>query len=768
MSLSRTLICAIVLLPCASNATEPTSLAFKDQLTFEYSDSEEGLPGWGLTPGTFATLDRDVVYAGTASARIEHQSSSSAEFSSIMDVIDEQYVGERIELRGVLRTSDVQGWSGFWMGLSRGQESLEYANMAPEELNGSNDWQAFSIELPLNAQANQIKFGVILFGAGTIWADDLELLIDGVPIWDAQKAQGPLDVDTEFDSGSGIDIESPSQHQVEKLALLGRVWGFLKYHHRAVTGGQHHWDYELFRVMGPYLQATSSEDSRQVLLNWIDRLGPVPDCEDCAPEPQLTHLLPRLDWLEDDDLLGSDLSERLVAIHRNRSNRPDQFFVRPFGGVGNPIFDNEPDYAESELPDDGFRQLAVFRFWNVIENWFPYRNLIDAEWNAVLPDFIRRMAEVETAEDYHRVLMQMAAAVSDSHAQWNVTRSLPPVGECRLPYGLRFVDGEFVVWADGRKDRTATAKLRLGDVIHAIDGRSLADMVAKFGQYYSGSNQAAQHRQMSAGFVRGACEDAEIVVQRGQQRLAASEARVDRDEIDYSRLYQHVRDGDAYQALTTDVAYLKLPGIESSRIPEYLEELEDKQALIIDIRGYPSDFVTYRLGNHLAKRAVPFARFTQPDMKNPGAFSWTTTVSLKPQAPHYDGRVVVLVDEWTQSQAEFTAMAYRAAGARIVGSTTSGADGNYSSLTMPGGVSGGISGIGVFYPDQRHTQRVGIVPDIAATPTVTGIREGRDEVLEVALRTLVGHELDEQAIRSIALRPRFDSVAVPADNTSSE
>ena len=41
-----------------------------------------------------------------------------------------------------------------------------------------------------------------------------------------------------------------------------------------------------------------------------------------------------------------------------------------------------------------------------------------------------------------------------------------------------------------------------------------------------------------------------------------------------------------------------------------------------------------------------------------------------------------------------------------------------------------ISGIGVFYPDKSPTQRVGIVPDIEVSPTVEGIRTGRDEVLE--------------------------------------
>lgn len=100
---------------------------------------------------------------------------------------------------------------------------------------------------------------------------------------------------------------------------------------------------------------------------------------------------------------------------------------------------------------------------------------------------------------------------------------------------------------------------------------------------------------------------------------------------------------------------------------------------------------------------------------------------------------MILVDEASQSQAEYTAMAFRAApGAIVVGSTTAGADGNVSSIPLPGGQRAMISGIGVFYPDKRPTQRIGIVPDLVALPTIAGIRAGRDEVLEAALEHVLG------------------------------
>ncbi len=72
----------------------------------------------------------------------------------------------------------------------------------------------------------------------------------------------------------------------------------------------------------------------------------------------------------------------------------------------------------------------------------------------------------------------------------------------------------------------------------------------------------------------------------------------------------------------------------------------------------------------------------------------------------------------------------------MVGSQTAGADGNVSLIRLPGGITTYFSGLGVFYPDGKPTQRVGIVPDVVVTPTIKGLREGRDEVLEAALAIL--------------------------------
>jgi C-terminal processing protease CtpA/Prc len=96
-------------------------------------------------------------------------------------------------------------------------------------------------------------------------------------------------------------------------------------------------------------------------------------------------------------------------------------------------------------------------------------------------------------------------------------------------------------------------------------------------------------------------------------------------------------------------------------------------------------------------------------------------------------------------------MAFRAAyGAIVVGNTTAGADGNVSPFVLPGDLRTMISGIGVFYPNKAPTQRIGIVPNVVVNPTIAGIRAGTDEVLEEALRQILGGQATDAAIQKMA------------------
>lgn len=194
----------------------------------------------------------------------------------------------------------------------------------------------------------------------------------------------------------------------------------------------------------------------------------------------------------------------------------------------------------------------------------------------------------------------------------------------------------------------------------------------------------------------------------------------------------------SFKMINSDIAYIDNGMLKRDELPAMWEEIINSKGLIIDIRNYPTDFVIYELSKYLLPQNAPFVKFTNGSLESPGIFTFTEPLEAGMENPdHYKGKVVILINETTQSSAEFHSMAYRLhPRATVLGSTTAAADGNMSFFDLPGGIRTGITGIGVYYPDGTETQRIGIVPDIELKPTIQGVKEGRDELMEKAMEII--------------------------------
>lgn len=748
---------AALAFPChaqdASSAQSTDRSALIEKLGFEARPNGDMPGGWGGGPPGTLFADGKIVHGGRLSARIQRQADSPDNFSTLTTDIQMDFAGSTIELRGFLRTEGVSGFVGLWMREDGETPGLAFDNMESRQLKGTTEWKEYSITLPLKPEAKQLFFGVLLAGTGKAWADDMQLLVDGKPVWEAPKAQHPktaLDLDHEFDVGSRLAVHKLTDTQVENLATLGKVWGFLKYHHPRVTSGELHWDYELLRVLPTIIDAPDRGAANSALARWIEKLEPVAPCNPCVKlEESDLYLRPDLHWIDDQARLGKELIQTLRSIRNNRTTGK-QFYVSLVPEVGNPSFQHELDYASLKLPDFGFQLLALYRFWNIIEYWFPYRDVMDEDWDRTLTEFIPKIALAENSESYQRELMALIARVHDGHANlWSSLEVRPPVGKCKIPVRVRFVEKSPVVAGFAPTEAPTASGLKIGDIITELDGVPVPKLIKSWAPYYADSNEAARLRDIAAFMIRGACGESAIEVRREGQDVKLKTERVPRSQSNADRGW-HDLPGDTFRLLSNEVAYLKLSSVKAADASHYIEAAAGTKGLIIDIRNYPSEFVVFALGSLLVDHETPFARFTVGDLSNPGAFRWTDPVLLSPKKPHYSGKVVILADEVSLSQAEYTTMAFRAAPhAVVVGSTTSGNDGNVSPVALPGGLRAMISGIGVFYPDKRPTQRIGIVPDVEVKPTIAAIRAGRDEVLEEALRQVLGREAPSDEIEKM-------------------
>lgn len=705
---------------------------------FETHTKGVELPDGWFKWGTYSLSGDTLSYSGLKAGKITADSLGSS-FGSIAYRIPANYEGSVIQLTGYMKVRDVEdGFAGLLLRIDGEEEPLEFDNMQKQNITGTRDWKQYTITLRYPEGAKNIFVAGILLGKGEAWFDDFALTIDGKPIQSLEEVEKKLSkaqMDKEFDEGSGIEISELSSMALDKLELLGRVWGFLKYHHPEIAKGNYNWDYELFRFLPEYLDSNGDEERDKLLVAWIDALGEVGECTTCKPTDVDAFLKPDLAWIENQ---VAPLKDKLLYLYNNRAVGKN-YYIEMVPNVGNPNFTNEKSYADMAYPDQGFRLLSLFRYWNIIQYFFPYRHLIDKDWNATLREYLPIFLQAKDELAYELAALQIIADVKDTHA--NLWRGAEKIQEWKggyfPPVHLRFIENQLVITDFYNVELIEETGLEVGDVITQIDGKTIKELIKEKSSYYPASNIPTRLRDLSADLLRSPSKEAKISYRRKDST----------ERVKYLQLYPHNQLNSyrlnnknseiSYKLLPDNIGYITLQNIKEEDVPKIKEEFVNTAGIIIDIRNYPSTFVPFSLGSYFISASTPFVKFTKGNPDNPGEFIFSKNLEIPSEGESYKGKLVVLVNELSQSQAEYTAMAFRAGdNTTIMGSTTAGADGNVSIIFLPGGLRTMISGIGIYYPDGQETQRLGILPDVNVSPTIEGIRMGKDELLEKAIELI--------------------------------
>jgi len=534
---------------------------------------------------------------------------------------------------------------------------------------------------------------------------------------------------------SGVKIDNLlSAQQKENLFVLGKTWGFLKYYHPDAAKGSYNFDSCLFSILPAVLKAGNKMKRDELLFNWIGTLGDENRYAAVAPlRDSNLHTKPSLAWLNNKDLFSEKLIKKLNNIYLHR-NTDSSYYVKPAEEL-NPSFANEARYKSVPAEDDGFRMLALFRYWNIIEYFFPYKHLFKENWPDVLKDFLPQFASNRAPLDYHLTCWRLINRVHDTHASIYRDSILNNWSGMNGPsLDFKTIDKKIIVrdYLDDSLGKFEVVKP--GDEIVTVNGRSIAEIRKDFDPYICASNQAAADRNFLWRFLFFRRDDSLVITYK----------RNDSIKKGIMHLYHRppYQNGDTwrkpmYQLLSGDIGYINIGKIQADSLPVIFEKFRNTKGIVIDIRNYPKEFMPYAMGKYLKPVSTPFMRYTGPDYANPGAFKYigyiNNGITKEDSVELYKGLVVILVNEQTQSSAEYTAMALRSVPRAIVmGSQTAGADGDISYVPFPGGFNSPFSGLGIFYPDGKETQGIGIVPDIFVYPTQQGIATGKDEVLEKA------------------------------------
>jgi C-terminal processing protease CtpA/Prc len=407
---------------------------------------------------------------------------------------------------------------------------------------------------------------------------------------------------------------------------------------------------------------------------------------------------------------------------------------------------HDKPYAQMTFPSVEYRLLALFRFWNIIHYFYPYQHLMDQDWDSTLAEFIPRFEANQSAFDYQMTVTALAKRLQDSHVGvGNVTAISDHLGLFAPPVTVSFIDGETVIVA--LHDQAAEAAgLKVGDIVLAVDDEPIEQRRARLEQFSVASTPQAMRYRVSQNVLRGAKDKpAKLRIKRDD---TLHDVEVLRGAAYGSVASPPDRTTPAvYQILPSGYGYIDLERLQPAAVDAALDAVFGAPAIIFDMRGYPKG-TGFVIGPRLIKgdKPVAVAQFRRPFRRASALFSdengnqvdnaFTQTFSPSDKS-RYRGKVVMLINEQAISQAEHTCLIFSAAtDVTFIGTPTNGTNGDITNFILPGNLTVVFTGHDVRHSDGRQLQRVGVQPHITVAPTIGGIREGRDEVLEAAVKYL--------------------------------
>jgi C-terminal processing protease CtpA/Prc len=182
-----------------------------------------------------------------------------------------------------------------------------------------------------------------------------------------------------------------------------------------------------------------------------------------------------------------------------------------------------------------------------------------------------------------------------------------------------------------------------------------------------------------------------------------------------------------WKLLEAGIGYINLKSINKKELQKAFENLKDTHGIIIDLRNYPKYLQFYDVPKHILPKRTQFIKVLGPvlpsyaayDIKAPMRFLLNPFKVGRKNSNHYQGKIVLLVDASTGSNAEFIAMTIQSAPNCItMGSKTFGAVLNRNEVILTDNTTLDFTGMGAFYPDtDMEAQRNGLRIDIKIQPS---------------------------------------------------
>lgn len=534
------------------------------------------------------------------------------------------------------------------------------------------------------------------------------------------------------------NLRAQDGQQIKNLSTFTKVWGFLKYYHPDAAKGKPDWDEEYIKSVLTIKKTSHIGPFNEFIIKWYSRL-PKAKLSDKITQLKGDSIMRVFDK-QDIAKFGApailqknleELYQRHLPDSSKYINDTDRGYTYDF------IFHNENPMPTPLYPDEPHRLLALARFWNIINYFYPHKAAFAPGWDKVLAEFIPKFMNARNADEYRNAFLQLTAHLHDSHAfflqkEWNAGHG----DFLNMPFDTYYAEGKFVIGYSKYDSLMKAADLKIGDEIVAINGMPVAERVKQIDPRTTGTNRSSYYRDLGRNIFRiDSNINIKVTLSRDGQLLDKQ-----------LKLYTY---GELYQyrvkhrpKITEDyghgIWYVRLCEVgDVKTLKKMYTDIANAKTVILEMRDYPSFSIVQAMWPGLVAKRVPAEIDYNGILAFPGSFK--AHVSQLPATPDtlnlplFKGKLIVLVNEQTQSLAESVASELRQRPNTIImGRQTAGATGNMLRIDIPGGIEASYTSVKVVGVNRSFEQGKGVKLDKEIKLTVKKIRSVPDYLLEQA------------------------------------
>lgn len=515
----------------------------------------------------------------------------------------------------------------------------------------------------------------------------------------------------------------------QRLAELGKVWGFLKYYHSAARQGKPDWDQELMRMI-PVIQKTKSQKEFELEIDkWVGNL----------PKPKLSSI--QWNWSADSvfrtfaerDIrqfnISSKLRQQLIQLYRYHIADSSKYFTRRFQGhLYDHIIHTEDEYATPSYPDAPTRLLTLFRYWNTINYFYPHKQKI-VNRQKVLFSYIDRFLSANDSAEYRYAVRELVHELPDAHSFYQEPGSVYYF----TPFRIDFIEGKYLV-AEVMDSNAIVSGIRVGDAVIGVGPTPLTERVETLKKIITGTNEISLQRNIANELLKTGDTIVNVKFERNGNEfqkvvaLHSWEVYKNLPRIPSGRLWEEREPGIWY------VRFCRINKPDTLR--SLFSDVREAKSVILDMRDYPNYNVVVEFYKFLFDQKIQLTNEHNASDINPGSFI-RSPYYFEPSADAptpFVKPIIVLVDEHTQSLAESMVAVLKLRPNTItIGRQTAGTTGNITWLGLPGGLNVSYTGVGVTGMQESFRQGEGVKVDIPIQLKRERLGPGKDFILDQAL-----------------------------------